>query len=326
MGLLAIGSATAVPGAVAQATPSAAAHHCKRARHAHGKRKHACRRRHHPPASGQPTPAPAPGPAAPASNSAPATQAPGPGPIDTTPPQPALDSDHDGVPDASDNCPAAANPDQADSDGDGIGDACDPCPSSADPGGFCPATIYAINRGEIPADEKVAVRNALVTAVDPGNDEWVAVKPGDPGDEGSDYSGLQIDLSGLAGAATGDRIEADGTTEQTAAGAVLKAEALTVEAAAGEVFTPPTVTATELTATRRTPLNGLLVRVAGLSLESGAGTSTWAMSEGVAVGDRLIGALPSAYLDGTSFSSITGIADSLGSGDLLPRAAGDIVE
>jgi PKD repeat protein len=41
----------------------------------------------------------------------------------TAPPPP--DSDGDGVPDASDNCPNAANPGQEDTDGDGVGDVCE---------------------------------------------------------------------------------------------------------------------------------------------------------------------------------------------------------
>ncbi len=36
-----------------------------------------------------------------------------------------MDSDADGVSDATDNCPFAANPDQADNEGDGNGDVCD---------------------------------------------------------------------------------------------------------------------------------------------------------------------------------------------------------
>lgn len=38
------------------------------------------------------------------------------------------DDDNDGVPDATDNCPLVANPDQSDKDLDGIGDRCDPTP------------------------------------------------------------------------------------------------------------------------------------------------------------------------------------------------------
>jgi hypothetical protein len=45
----------------------------------------------------------------------------------------AADMDDDGVPDAEDNCPAVANPDQADGDVDGAGDVCDNCPTVANP-------------------------------------------------------------------------------------------------------------------------------------------------------------------------------------------------
>jgi hypothetical protein len=42
------------------------------------------------------------------------------------------DTDGDGIPDATDNCPNTANSDQADSDGDGIGNVCDANPDDAD--------------------------------------------------------------------------------------------------------------------------------------------------------------------------------------------------
>jgi len=44
----------------------------------------------------------------------------------------AQDTDSDGIPDATDNCPMVANPDQHDHDGDGRGDPCDLCPHIAE--------------------------------------------------------------------------------------------------------------------------------------------------------------------------------------------------
>jgi hypothetical protein len=42
------------------------------------------------------------------------------------------DDDGDGIEDESDNCPLAPNPGQADEDADGLGDACDACPADPD--------------------------------------------------------------------------------------------------------------------------------------------------------------------------------------------------
>jgi hypothetical protein len=52
--------------------------------------------------------------------------------VDLAPP-PAPDADGDGVPDARDDCPAAANAGQADADHDGVGDACETLPPGTDP-------------------------------------------------------------------------------------------------------------------------------------------------------------------------------------------------
>lgn len=60
--------------------------------------------------------------------------------IDIYQPPPAVDTDGDGIPDMSDNCPIDYNPDQADWDMNGVGDACDVATPTAEPH-LCPNNV-----------------------------------------------------------------------------------------------------------------------------------------------------------------------------------------
>ena len=285
---------------------------CKKRKH-HGKGRK-CKKRH--PAPTSPAPQPVPLPAAPTQPSS-----------TPPPPPPAPDKDGDGVLDASDNCPTVANPDQADTDGDGRGDACDPCPSTADTG-FCPATIYEITEGVFAPGSGVAVVNALVTAATPDHHTaWVEVKPGDAGFETFDFSSLELDLTAISPPSTvetGDRVTVEGLTAATSTGPELDATHLDL-LSSGEAATPTAFSAAELASpTNAARLDSALVAVPSLTLSSISG-SDWLMSEGFTVSHTAIGTLPSEA-NGTHFSTITGIADTLAATPLLlPRSEIDIV-
>src|SRR4029078_12737309 len=78
------------------------------------------------------------------------------------------DTDKDGVPDASDNCPEVANADQKDSDGDKVGDACDILPPGDAPVVAGETAQVSAVSGEVfiklPAGTKVPARAAKVYA------------------------------------------------------------------------------------------------------------------------------------------------------------------
>ena len=74
------------------------------------------------------------------------------------------DRDQDGVGDACDNCPHAANPDQGDADGDALGDSCDNCVAISNPDqtdndrdGLCdPVAVRVLDAARILADDEAA--------------------------------------------------------------------------------------------------------------------------------------------------------------------------
>ena len=73
------------------------------------------------------------------------------------------DQDGDGVCDADDDCPLAADPDQADADGDGIGDACDPCTGAAITG----AKLALGKLGAPAGDDTLAFKGRMTVPVAP---------------------------------------------------------------------------------------------------------------------------------------------------------------
>ncbi len=86
--------------------------------------------------SSTPTPSPTATPSASPTASPTATPTGSPQPSETPivvgPPDDPNDEDGDGKPNAEDNCPSIANPDQTNDDGDNLGNECDPTPSTAD--------------------------------------------------------------------------------------------------------------------------------------------------------------------------------------------------
>ncbi|PRP93645.1 amidohydrolase family protein [Enhygromyxa salina] len=124
------------------------------------------------------------------------------------------DSDGDGVPNDTDNCPQDPNVDQADADDDGKGDACDDC-ATANPGNqACPATVEQIqdpsDPGHVPPGSVVLVEGLTVTAIRPDNNAFTAETG-----TGQPYTGIFVFTNGNPGGlAVGDLVDVQGTIEE----------------------------------------------------------------------------------------------------------------
>ena len=228
------------------------------------------------------------------------------------------DRDHDGAPNATDNCPEIANTDQADGDSDGKGDACDACPTEANPGAAgCATTIYKIKNGMVPVGTAVHVVNALVTGKG-SNGFFVQVKVGDAGYTGADFSGLFVYTGAmaptLASATIGARVSIDGTVTlfqgQTELDGVT---AVTVTAAGPEaVPAPVAVTYAEVKTggPRALTLESVIVSLPGASVTAlnamfGEFTVTDSASNALIVDDFLV--VPPTPVVGQMFSALSGI-------------------
>ncbi|MBP6628069.1 MAG: amidohydrolase family protein [Kofleriaceae bacterium] len=170
----------------------------------------------------------------------------------------AADLDGDGRANGMDNCPFDSN-DQTDGDGDGIGDRCDGCPMQPNPDQVCaPAatSIVAIQNGTVAEGAAVTVMGVVVTGV-----EATGFTAQDPTVTSGMYAGIFVFTGSAPTVQLGDVVTVAGTvteyflmTELTGAtvlartaGPPLAPIAVTVAAAATEPYEGVLVTLTDVT-------------------------------------------------------------------------------
>ncbi len=239
------------------------------------------------------------------------------------------DTDNDGVLNPSDNCPNTPNADQADADADGKGDVCDPCPAEANPGSAgCTVTIYEIKNGTVPAGTSVALVNALVTGKH-ASGFFLQVKPGDPGYQGPEHSGIYVYSPGNTVTA-GDRVSITSAVVASFFGQIqLGSATVVIDSSLNEAPPPPVVSLPIDIATggaAAAQLEGVIVEVqdvdvTGLDLMY----NEFLVNDGLRVNDLLYLASPFPAV-GDSFSAVRGILEYRNANSKIePRSAADLV-
>jgi hypothetical protein len=192
---------------------------------------------------------------------------------------------------------------------------------------FCTATIYEVADGTAPSGSKVRLLGVVSAVASSGERAWLAVEPGDPGYSSWEYSGVEIRLPRRPHppkAGVGDRVAAYGTVTADGAGNWLDVHALSVESSGATVEPLDVADTALLSPSDPGPLDAVLVRVLNLTLATASPTEM-TMTDGLALGNAIVGELPTIFSGPIQFESVTGIADTLGTGPpLLPRTLGDL--
>jgi len=228
------------------------------------------------------------------------------------------DRDHDGAPNATDNCPEIANADQADTDMDGKGNACDACPMDANPGAAgCATTIYKIKSGMVPVGAAVRVVNALVTGKG-SNGFFVQIKETDMGYVNADNSGLFVYTGTMAptlmNANVGARVSIDGSVALFQGQTELVGVTAVTQTAVGPETMPAAIPVTyaevKTGGSRALTLESVIVSLPGASVSAvnvmfGEFTLTDTSTNSLIVDDFLF--VPPVPAVGANFSSVRGI-------------------
>jgi cysteine-rich repeat protein len=235
------------------------------------------------------------------------------------------DSDVDGVPNASDNCPNNRNPGQEDSDNDGIGNVCDAC-AVANPGNSaCPASIYAIKAPASPlVGQKVAVSNAVVTATGSAG-FFMQVDPSGAGYNGPDYSGIFV-FKSAHGVNVGDIVDITDATAANFFGQIQLTNPVIAVKGQGTVPAPVVVLPAEVATggSRASQLESVLVRVNNVTVTAQETFNEFIVDGSLRINDYLFAYTMPAV--GTVYASITGPLEWRNSNSKIePRNAADMV-
>jgi len=265
---------------------------------------------------------------------------------DACTPLDANDSDADGVPNGTDNCPETPNGDQADADQDGHGDACDPCEEPNPGTSICPPKPTAIEIIRDPAamghpatGTLVMIKDMYVTAIRPaaGNSRGFYVQSASL----APFTGIFV----FTGSATpdvqvGNRVTLVGSYEEYFGLSELSNVTVTIDDAGTTLpFGPIDIADPASIATNGAMAEGyesMLVRVSNVAItvvnsDAPAGDyDEFTLTGGLRVDDQITDAVLNMGLDnscpvGSTFTSITAIHGwSYNNFKLMPRNKSDV--